>query len=501
MNNIKSPEDIMDLMSDIEYGWIDKNNNKHTTIDSSFSENYMLQSPNEIKINKIGVCWDQVEFERECFKNLKINFKTFFIVHYDNDKYPTHTFLTYENNNKYYWFEHSWALFKGIHEYDTLENLLLDVKQKFISKDLNYNYNNNNLVIYEYEKPQYHISTLEFYKHCEKGKFIKVNTFFEKVVSELDLGNIIEVPTRVSGGLTHKMYKLFTDKSRYIIKLLNPNIMKRTTALDNYKKADDLEEILKNNGVSAVYAIVFNNNKMQKIDGQYFYIYDWYDGKVLKDNEIDEYHVKTIGSLLAKIHNINLINQEELIDEKDIDWKYYIDLAKEKNSVIYDLIYDKLQILNDSMKNGNISIHRLPKVKSICHNDMDSKNVMWKDNDYKLIDLECLTYKNPYLELFELALCWSGYEKGDIDFDLFKLFFESYFNNSKLESNINWEDLYYSNNGRLEWLEYNIKRALMLECDTKEEQELGINEVKVTIEHIVYYDKIKNKIISNIEKI
>ena len=57
--------------------------------------------------------------------------------------------------------------------------------------------------------------------------------------------------------------------------------------------------------------------------------------------------------------------------------------------------------------------------------------------------------------------------------------------------------LYYANNGRLEWLEYNIKRALMLETDSEEEQQLGINEVKETIDHVVYYDSIKTELLKN----
>ena len=28
----------------------------------------------------------------------------------------------------------------------------------------------------------------------------------------------------------------------------------------------------------------------------------------------------------------------------------------------------------------------------------------------------------------------------------------------------------------------------MIDCDTKEEQEIGMNEVKETIEHVIYYD-------------
>lgn len=173
-------------------------------------------------------------------------------------------------------------------------------------------------------------------------------------------------------------------------------------------------------------------------------------------------------------------------------------MAKEKESSIYELIYDKLDILNDSLKKGNNSIKNLPNFYSLCHNDMDPKNVMWLDNDYKLIDLECLGYYNPYLELYELALCWSGYEKCNINFDLFKVFFESYFDNSSLDKNIDWEGIYYANNRRLEWLEFNIRRSLMIDCNTKEEQKIGINEVKETIEHVIYYAKAKDEILKNI---
>ena len=75
------------------------------------------------------------------------------------------------------------------------------------------------------------------------------------------------------------------------------------------------------------------------------------------------------------------------------------------------------------------------------------------------------------------------------------LYSDFYFKSSKLSRDINWEVLYYANNGRLEWLEYNIKRALLLETDIEEEQQLGINEVRKTIEHVVYYDSIKKEIL------
>lgn len=130
------------------------------------------------------------------------------------------------------------------------------------------------------------------------------------------------------------MFKIVTDEGRYIVKLLNPNIMKRPTAMSNFNRADRYEEILKENGIKAVYSLAFNDKKMQEIDGQYFYVYEWYDGKSLKDGEITKYHCEEMGKVLAKIHNIDLVNSEFSDNEKNIDFKYYMDLSKEKESPI-----------------------------------------------------------------------------------------------------------------------------------------------------------------------
>ena len=194
----------------------------------------------------------------------------------------------------------------------------------------------------------------------------------------------------------------------------------------------------------------------------------------------------------------------DFLESHELDYQY--DLIKNVLEPYYDHSYDleeeffsvSDEVKQDSINKGNEAIKHLPNYLSICHNDMDSKNVMWLGEDYKLIDLECLGYSNPYLELYELALCWSGYEKCNINFDLFKTFFKAYFDNTKLDKNVDWESIYYANNGRLEWLEFNIKRSLMIDCDTKEEQEIGMNEVKETIEHVIYYDKVKNEILKNI---
>ena len=170
--NYYNENEIMNLMQDIDYGWIDKDNNKHMNIDDKFQNDYILQSPKEVIKNKVGCCWDQVELERYYFKNYVPNIKTFFLVYDGGDKCPSHTFLTFEKDNKYYWFEHSWEIFKGIHEYNTLKELLLDVRDKFISVELHNDYKKLFLLLHEYTKPKYHIGTQEFFNHCDFGAYI-----------------------------------------------------------------------------------------------------------------------------------------------------------------------------------------------------------------------------------------------------------------------------------------------------------------------------------------
>lgn len=172
--NFYSINEIMTLMDNIEYGWLDQNNNQHNLIDNTYQDNYILETPQEVMKNKIGVCWDQVELERYYLRTHDLNIKTYFLVYYDNDKCPTHTFLTYEKDNKYYWMEHAWMKFKGIHEYSSKKELLTDVKNKFIINELKNHCTLENLILYEYKKTKYHISTQEFFKHCESGQQIEI---------------------------------------------------------------------------------------------------------------------------------------------------------------------------------------------------------------------------------------------------------------------------------------------------------------------------------------
>ena len=127
----------------------------------------------------------------------------------------------------------------------------------------------------------------------------------ERLILENNLGNKINNIDKVTGGLSHRMYKVETDKGIYAVKELNNGVMKREKAYSNFVFSEKVTDIVKENGISAIGALKFNNDITQKIDDSYFMVFEWLDGRILKAEEITEKHCEIVGELLARIHNID----------------------------------------------------------------------------------------------------------------------------------------------------------------------------------------------------
>ena len=61
-----------------------------------------------------------------------------------------------------------------------------------------------------------------------------INTLIYNLINKLNLGNIIDEPVRVMGGLLNRMYKVNTTSGIYAVKHLNPEVMKRKNAKENH---------------------------------------------------------------------------------------------------------------------------------------------------------------------------------------------------------------------------------------------------------------------------
>lgn len=137
LEKIKTPEELSKYMGkNIGYGYVGKENKIYfpsdVDFDKNFSSEYFLQTPEQLLNSQHGVCWDQTELEREWFFKKGYEFKLFFLMFAKEElnNLPTHTFLVYKNNEKFYWFENSFGSQRGIHEYENFDSLIEDVKER-----------------------------------------------------------------------------------------------------------------------------------------------------------------------------------------------------------------------------------------------------------------------------------------------------------------------------------------------------------------------------------
>lgn len=164
---MKSIEKLYKELSSYGYGWYDKEGKLHVGLkDGLFLKNYRMQEIDEVKRHKNSICWDLCEVERDYFKNRDFPYMVVFGVNRKMKNNPCHTFLVFKNNGKYYWFEASWKLMKGVREYNSLEELFEDFKNSFSDFVKGKEYNKDDIEFFKYKKPRNRIGCNGFYIHC-----------------------------------------------------------------------------------------------------------------------------------------------------------------------------------------------------------------------------------------------------------------------------------------------------------------------------------------------
>lgn len=287
------------------------------------------------------------------------------------------------------------------------------------------------------------------------------------------------------------MFKVETNKGIYAIKVLNPEVIKRKTAYNNFVISETISNLAKENKIPVSSAIKINDKFILEYENNYCMIFNFIDGKTLKDEEITTYHCKCIGKILSKIHNLDYshLNLDTKIKKDNfyVDWEVFTK-NENFNSMSYKEMYLKnyskyYSLLKETVEKFNESNTPL----SLCHRDMDPKNVMWVNNQAIVIDWESASLSNPYRELLEVSLCWSGFLSNKFSEEKFIALINEYAQNKDI-SNVNWYSVICGNLiGRLGWLDYNLKRSLGLKSNDKEEMNLAENEVIKTIDEINRY--------------
>ncbi len=298
------------------------------------------------------------------------------------------------------------------------------------------------------------------------------------LIEKCGLGTIEGEILPVSGGLMHKMFKVQTTTGIYAVKFLNPEIMKRPSAMGNFLEAERLERILEDNEIPIVAALPFNDKKMVSVNGQYYYVFPWLEGKITNTNAITSEQSFKVGEILGRIHSIDTVSSKELA-LSEIDFESLLARGA-------PLLEENISLLEDAQNKLNEARKKLPAISVISNDDMDPKNIIWEDGKAYVIDLECLGYSNPVSSCLNLSLQWAINDKFNKDHleAFFKGYLSIYDNGFR-----SYDEVFGIAYTWIEWLEYNIKRT-----SSAEEIKLGEIETVNTINKIKYLASVEDEI-------
>lgn len=262
--------------------------------------------------------------------------------------------------------------------------------------------------------------------------------------------------------------------------------------------SDKVSFIAKEAGVPVSSALEIHGKTIHLYEGQSYQVFKWIDSEAL-DIEVDRLNICIeIGMILGKIHQIDFssIYGDHLasLDATCVDWESIFEkssdpvmCAKVKANVDFNLLFE---IEN----RASHAVNNLPNLL-VSHRDLDPKNVMWTSEGVVVIDWEAAGYVNAMHELVEVAHYWSKMSDGQID----QTAFMEVINGYKMVSPIIQDELILAldaiNHNKIGWIEYNLKRALGIESNSKEECEMGYQQVIKTIEQIKNYENQKNNLI------
>ncbi|MCA0969298.1 aminoglycoside phosphotransferase family protein [Halobacillus litoralis] len=308
----------------------------------------------------------------------------------------------------------------------------------------------------------------------------------EQLISK-QLGENVRFIEPVDGGLLHRMYQIRTDNGHYAVKWINPTVIARPEAMQNYIDSERIADVASSK-IPALPALRIQGNALLEHDGDSFLVFHWVEGRTLKAKDVTNHHCRKMGQILADLHGVDFSNltieHPSEAAPSMIAWQDYRKqsvLNKMPWAELMDRYADKLQDWNLAALNAH---PLLSSNQVISHRDMDLKNVMWKEGQPLIIDWESAGFIHPVQDLLETAMYWSENVDGIPQEDRFLSFLDGYGTIpgvNQVHFEVVLQAIFL---GKLSWLEYNLKRAIGMEATDASDREMGETQVFETFDDL-----------------
>lgn len=296
----------------------------------------------------------------------------------------------------------------------------------------------------------------------------------------LNLGRLKEI-VKVNSS-QNKVFEVITDSGKFILKQYSKDAINEKKDLNKRIKQIEISEQFSDHGINVILPLKFGKNYFVKYIDDYYLIYDYYEYRIIDEDELTLKEIEILGKTLAKMHKLNI--------NEDLEWQY------KKINIDYEMCLNSFEKINDKLYDClKKNIEQLILLTNDCndfddlldnfcisHNDYKLKNILWDDEDMYLIDFDACALANPYVAMAEAAYSLSR-QNGIINLDFYEIFLKSYLDIYQCDTDFR-KALKVAMNGKLQWLEYMIGRLLNNDLLMVKDVIAMINEV------ILYFDNI-----------
>ena len=267
------------------------------------------------------------------------------------------------------------------------------------------------------------------------------DTLAVQVCRRYGLGMSVTLPSVVTGGLLHRMYRLETDQGCYAVKILDAGIMRKPGVQDEFRRAERIAKLFASAGVPAVTALDLEGDTVQDVGEATVIVFPWLDGYMLPFGPVTIEQARHIGAVLGRIHALDLqvpgLPLPVFSTYADAHWEA---LVRQAASASMEWADDPASLLIELRAWNGLAQEGYAGVGSrwvVSHGDLDQKNVLWQDDETPyLIDWESAGLVNPVLEVIGAALSWSGQTIGPPEQAVFTALLREYCRHADLPAGV-----------------------------------------------------------------